>query len=828
MKTWTWTFRRVLIGAPLVGALSLLLIAGCSSEPANPGGGSGAQGNLGTGGLNGTGANAPYGTGGAGPGAGGGGGAIGTGGNNPQGTGGQNPGAGGSMLGSDEEYPVPTDLEDEDGSLLWLRYPQVPIPGRLAEYQAAFTHVVNSGASASLTAAEEELVLGLSGLTGMSITSETAPTGAGAVVVGTPTSSTVIADANLAQLGSVGDEGYVVTTLTDGTTVIAGNSDIGALYGAFAFLRHLQSHSSIEDLELVSSPQVQIRMLNHWDNLDRTVERGYSGQSIWEWNALPGTMSPRYKAYARANASVGINGASLTNVNADAEILTASYIAKVKALADLFRGYGIRVYLTARFSAPIEIGGLGTADPLDSGVRTWWANKADELYAAIPDFGGFLVKANSEGQPGPQDYNRNHAEGANMLAEAVGDRGVVIWRAFVYGENLASDRIRQAYDQFQPLDGDFADNVLIQSKNGPLDFQPREPFAPLFGAMPNTPLALELQITKEYLGQDTHLAYVGPWYEEVLKTDTYAGGQGSTVARIIDGTTHDYSVTAMAGVSNVGTDANWTGSQFNQANWYAYGRMAWNPDASAQAVAEEWVRQTFSNDPVVVNPVVKMMMDSHEHLVNYMTPLGLVHIMATGHHYGPGPWINNLSRAEWNPFYYHEAANDGIGFDRTASGSNAIAQYSSQVQQIYGDVNAVPEKYLLFFHRVPWTRPMASGRTLWEEMVHLYSSGVDGVADLRGLWTEVEMRIDDGRYAEVTDFLRIQHEEARWWRDACLSYFSSVGGGAIPSGYAAPLQSLANYQSYESSGSTCGTGDTVGKSRCPEIATPNPSPAILP
>ena len=363
----------------------------------------------------------------------------------------------------------------------------------------------------------------------------------------------------------------------------------------------------------------------------------------------------------------------LNNVNADAQILTAQYITKVAALADAFRPYGIAVYLSARFSAPREIGGLSTADPLDTNVKNWWATKAQEIYTRIPDFGGFLVKANAEGQPGPQDYGRTHADGARTLADAVGPHGgIVMWRAFVYSSST-TDRIRQAYEEFKPLDGRFGANVLVQVKNGPLDFQPREPFHPLFGAMPSTPLALELQITKEYLGQDTHLAYLGPLYEEVLQADTYAKGQGSTVARVVDGSLHGYATTAIAGVANIGSDTNWTGSHFNQANWYVYGRMAWDPDISAATVADEWIRQTLSNDPAVVTPVTAMMMNSRQTLVDYMTPLGLAHIMASTHHYGPGPWVNDLSRPEWNPVYYHKADATGIGFDRTATGSNAVA-----------------------------------------------------------------------------------------------------------------------------------------------------------
>ncbi|HMA22452.1 MAG TPA: alpha-glucuronidase family glycosyl hydrolase, partial [Gemmatimonadaceae bacterium] len=481
-------------------------------------------------------------------------------------------------------------------------------------------------------------------------------------------------------LARLGDEGYLVRATTvqgKHVIVVAGNSDVGALYGAFRLLRQVQTNGSLAHVMIEDRPRIALRLLDHWDNLDRTVERGYAGKSLWEWARLPDSVSPRYRDYARANASLGINGTVLTNVNANAKVLTPEYLAKVAALANVFRPYGIRIYLTARFSAPIEIGGLKTADPLDSAVRAWWKAKADEIYRDVPDFGGFLVKANSEGQPGPQDYKRTHADGANMLADAVAPHGgVVMWRAFVYSNEVPADRVKQAYDEFKPLDGSFHDNVLVQVKNGPLDFQPREPFHPLFGAMPKTPLMAEFQITKEYLGQDTHLVYLGRLLEEVLRSDTYARGKGSTVARVIDGSLDGHRLTAIAGVSNIGTDRDWTGSQFNQANWYAFGRLAWDPTASSRAIADDWIRMTFSNDPRVVSRIEHMLLVSREAVVNYMTPLGLAHIMATGHHYGPGPWADG-GRPDWTPSYYHRADTLGLGFDRTAAGrgSNAVAQY---------------------------------------------------------------------------------------------------------------------------------------------------------
>jgi alpha-glucuronidase len=509
-------------------------------------------------------------------------------------------------------------------------------------------------------------------------------------------------------------------------TLIAANRDIGLLYGAFHLLRLAAEGADLSRLDLRSTPRIKLRVLNHWDNLDGTVERGYAGASIWDWWHLPDWKDPRYTDYARLNASIGINGTVLNNVNAKADSLTAPYIAKAAALASVFRPYGIRVYLSAKWSAPIEIGGLKSADPLDPKVAAWWAAKADEIYAAIPDFGGFLVKANSEGQPGPQDYHRTHADGANMLAAALKPHGgIVMWRAFVYAHGAQAnpkleDRAKQAYDDFKPLDGQFADNVLVQVKNGAIDFQPREPFHPLFGAMPKTPLMMEFQITKEYLGQSTHLTYLGPLFEETLRSDT---GTGGTVADVIKG---------IAGVANIGTDRNWSGSTFNQADWYAFGRFAWDPQISAKTVAQEWAAQTFS--PRVVAPVTTMMMGSREAAVDYMTPLGLHHVMGTGHHYGPAPWIANLARPEWNPVYYHKADAQGIGFDRTASGSNAVAQYAPPVAARLSALATTPEKEWLWFHHVGWDQKLASGEPLWDAMVHHYDRGVAYVGQMQATW----------------------------------------------------------------------------------------------
>ena len=679
----------------------------------------------------------------------------------------------------------------EDGYDLWLRYRPLDAPSQ-ARYRIAAQSIVAARDSATMRAAVAELQRGLRGLLGSEPALHEELT-AGAIVLGTPRNAPAIAALKL-PLDALGREGYLLRSATIAgapAIVIAANDDVGALYGTFHFLRLLQTQQPIERLDVRSSPRVQLRVLDHWDNLDRHVVRGYAGESIWDWWKLPDYVDPRYTDYARANASIGVNGAVLNNVDANAEILTPRYVAKVAAIGGALRPYGIRVYLSARFSAPIEIGGLATADPLDPAVRAWWAAKADEIYGEIPDFGGFLVKANSEGQPGPQDYGRSHADGANALAAALAPHGgVVMWRAFVYSQHATEDRAAQAFDQFKPLDGRFAANVLLQVKNGPIDFQPREPFHPLFGAMPKTPLMLEFQITKEYLGFATHLAYLGTLFEETLSADTFARGQGSTVAKVVDGSLHGYALTGIAGVANVGSDRNWSGSQFDQANWYAFGRFAWSPEGSARAVAEEWARMTFSNEPRFVQSVVEMMMVSRETVVDYMTPLGLAHLMGSHHHYGPAPWAEDLERPDQRPVYFHRADKDGLGFDRTRSGSGAVTRYAPEVARVFGDVDKVPEKYLLWFHHVPWDRRLASGRTLWEELVAHYSRGVDGVAALQRQWAGLAAYVDPERHAEVTAFLAIQAREARWWRDACIAYFQTFAQRPLPAGLDPPEHPL--------------------------------------
>jgi len=677
----------------------------------------------------------------------------------------------------------------EDGSDLWLRYRLVGDTARLAEYRATITQLVAPSDAPTIQAARAELVAGLRGLLGRDIPVAGDVTRDGALIVGTPAGSRLVAGLPLGDaLRDAGPEGFVIRAMAvrgRRATVVAANRDVGVLYGAFHLLRLLQTETPLRGLNIESAPRLPLRLLDHWDNLDGPAERGYAGASLWEWARLPDSLNPRYRDYARANASVGINGVVPTNVNADPRVLTPAYLVKVAALANVLRPYGITVYLSPRFSAPIEIGNLPTADPLDPGVRAWWAAKVDEIYRAIPDFGGFLVKANSEGQPGPQDYHRTHADGANLLADALAPHGgIVMWRAFVYRSEVPTDRVMQAADEFVPLDGAFRKNVLLQVKNGPLDFQPREPFHPLFGAMPHTPLMMEVQITKEYLGQDTHLAFLAPVWEEVLNADTYVRGPGTTVGKEIHG---------IAGVANVGSDRDWCGSDFNQANWYAFGRLAWDHTLPSSAIAEEWVRMTFSNAPRVVDRVKAIMLASREAVVNYMTPLGLAHQMARGHHYGPGPWVTG-GRADQTSVYFNRADSAGLGFDRTASGSDAVRQYAAPLRARFGSRDSVPEQLLLWFHHVGWSEHLRSGRSLWEALLADYQAGVDTARWMRRTWDGMADLVDPERFRRTQAFLHIQEAEARWWRDASVLYWQSFSHLPLPPNYETPAHDLDWYR----------------------------------
>lgn len=687
----------------------------------------------------------------------------------------------------------------EDGYRLWLRYDKITDAKLLESYQKDIHGFFIEGNSEILGSVKNELGMGLSGLLGKNISAVNKINSDGIIIAANYNNSSVLKKLNLAdRLSKISGEGFLILSAKiNGKTaiIITAKEDVGVLYGAFHFLRILQTHGSIQNLDIESSPKIKLRLLNHWDNMDRTVERGYAGFSIWDWHKLPDYISPQYKDYARANASIGINGAALTNVNANALFLTRRYLEKVAALAKVFRPYGIKVYLTARFSAPIEIGDLKTADPFEPEVQQWWKDKAKEIYELIPDFGGFLVKANSEGQPGPQNYGRNHADGANMLADAVKPfGGVVMWRAFVYDDKVPDDRAKQAYNEFKPLDGQFRDNVLVQVKNGPIDFQPREPFHPLFGAMPKTPLMLELQITMEYTGQGTQLVYLAPLFKECLESDTYSKGQGSTVAKVIDGSLDNQRLTGIAGVSNIGTDRNWTGHLFGQANWYAFGRLAWNHDLTPDEIADEWIRMTFSNDENVLKPIEKIMMTSRENCVNYMTPLGLHHIMGWDHHYGPGPWIKDKPRADWTAVYYHKADSNGIGFNRTPTGSNATSQYFPEVAEKFNSLKTCPDEFLLWFHHLPWDYKMKSGKTLWEELCLHYYKGVSDQKKSEVIWQTLEGKIDQEEFEHVKMLLAIQQKEAVWWRNACVLYFQSFSKRPIPAGLEKPDHTLEYYE----------------------------------
>jgi alpha-glucuronidase len=654
----------------------------------------------------------------------------------------------------------------EDGGRLWLRYDRITDAARLRSVRAAITSIVMTPSTPTQQVAADELLKGASGLTGVDVPLRSDGDADGTVIVRTNDNRAIRG------LLAPGDEWYVIRTVrvnAHAVTIISAPTDRGLLYGVFAFLRLVQTGAPLTNLDITSTPRLALRLLDHWDNLDGSMERGYAGKSIW-WP----DPDPRILEYARADASIGINGIVLNNVNADPRALTPPFLQKAAAIANTLRPYGIRVYLSANSAAPRMLKELDTADPLDPTVAKWWKAKVDEIYGAIPDFGGFVVKANSEGQPGPQDYHRTHADGANVLADALAPHGgVVMWRAFVYNADVDPDRVKRAYLEFVPLDGKFHDNVFVQVKNGPLDFQPREPFHPLFGAMPKTPLMAELQITQEYLGQGNHLVYLATMWKEFLDSDTYAKGPGSTVAKVVDGELEQHGRhTGMVGVANTGRDANWTGQDFAQANWYAFGRLAWDPSLTAGGIADEWIRMTWTSDPKALAAIKSIMMDSREAIVRYSMPLGLHHLIG-GNHYAPMPENTDPRRDDWSATYFHHAGKDGIGFDRTTTGSNFLGQYFPPVRDRWSDVKTTPDNLLLWFHHLPWDYKLASGRTVWEEIQRLYNEGVDQAAGFVKTWTALKGSVDDERYAAVLAKLQRQAADAAAWRDHCLGYFGT-------------------------------------------------------
>jgi alpha-glucuronidase len=658
----------------------------------------------------------------------------------------------------------------EDGYDAWLRYRPIEDAQRLEEYRAVASAVVIEEPSAVLQSAAAELRRGIEGMLQRQLPEARTVSRDGAIVL-------VSGDSPRAQeiLGEqTANDAYAIRSAElDGhqATIIAGTSDRAVIYGVFAFLRQMQLHEPMRNLDVRSTAGIPLRLVNHWDNIDGSVERGYAGRSIFRWDDLP-ELDPRYEDYARLLASIGIQGISVNNVNVGRRgdnilILTSEYIEKAAALADVFRNYGIQLYLSAGFDSPRTIGGMDTADPLDPAVRQWWKEKADEIYDTIPDFGGFVVKADSEGQPGPYVYDRDHVDGANMLAEALAPHGgIVLWRTFVY--TPGGDRARMASENFEPLDGRFAENVLVQIKNGPIDFQVREPVHPLFGKLPRTNSMMEFQITQEYTGHDIHLCYLVPMWKQILDFDTHADGEGSTVRTILDGSLHGYAHSGITAVPNPGQDPTWMGHHLHMANFYGYGRLAWDPDLSPEQIAEEWVRLTFGHDREVVETIVSMLMDSWEIYENYTSPLGLGVMHDAPTHLYPHPEIR---------FRYHRATSRGVGWDRTqATGSGYTSLYHSPVAEMYENTETCPDELLLFFHHVPYTHRLHSGKTVIQ---HIYDTHIDGVAqvqDLRDRWMSIEGRIDDERHHHVLNKLDQQIHHAIMWRDRINLFFFELSG----------------------------------------------------
>ena len=676
----------------------------------------------------------------------------------------------------------------EDGNRLWLRYEPLPHPIAL-QYKKQIYCIEANPKTETAQIAINELITGFQQMTGHTLS-----------LSGGKKANCLIFERN-----SKINAAYTIQSRPSSQghiTIISSPDDLGLLYGAFHLLRLMQIQEDITRLDIHEKPSYERRILNHWDNMDGTIERGYAGNSLWNWNELPEKHSPRYIEYARANASIGINGTVLNNVNANPKFISHEYLVKAAELAKIFRPYGLKVYLSVNFSSPSQLDTtLPDSDPLNPKVRQWWNEKVKEIYTLIPDFGGFLVKANSEGLPGPQDFGRSHADGANMLAEALEPyQGIVMWRAFVYNPQ-SQDRAKQAYEEFVPLDGQFRKNVIIQVKNGPIDFQPREAFSPLFGAMQKTPLMVEFQITQEYLGFSKQLVYLAPLYEECLQSDTYAKGTGSTVAKVTDGTLFPQPITAIAGVANTGNNVNWTGHHFAQANWYCFGRFAWNHSISSEKIADEWLRMTFSNDPDFIEPLKRMMLASREAAVNYMMPLGLAHLFAWHHHYGPEPWLSIPgARPDWMPSYYHKADSFGLGFDRTTNGSDAVSQYFLPLRDTYNRMETCPENLILWFHHVPWDYRMKDGKTLWEELCYRYQEGVDSVRQFQKILDKASPFIDKNRFEEVQYKLKIQLKDAIEWKDACLLYFQTFSRQPIPYELERPVNDLKELKAAKQAG----------------------------
>jgi len=682
----------------------------------------------------------------------------------------------------------------DDGYSLWLNYKKIGNQKKIEEYRNILSAIFFPGTSKTCDIAQKELKTGLETMLNKEISFKKNEKECN-LIISTPLNSALARTLKIAtQLRVLGREGFLLKSIHQGnksTIILTANNDIGILYGTFHLLRLVQTQQELTGLDVKSKPKIQFRLLNHWDNLNGTVERGYAGNSLWKWNELPDSIDSRYRDYARVNASLGINGAVLNNVNANPSILKLDYLKKIAKIADVFRPFGIHVFLSVNFSSPLSsqfefeknrrggIGDLSTSDPLIPEVRQWWKNKVKEIYQIIPDFGGFLVKANSEGMPGPQEYKRTHADGANMLADALEPyKGIVMWRAFVYEPEIDTDRVKRAYKEFAPLDGQFSQNVFIQAKNGPLDFQPREPIQPLFGSMPKTPLMLELQITQEYLGHSTHLVYLAPMWKEYFEFDTYVKGRGSPLSSVIDGTLHQYKMTGIAGVTNIGDDRNWCGHTFAQANWYAFGRLAWDHSLSAEQIAREWIAMTLSSDSSTISSIQSMMLGSWEACINYMTPLGLHHIMQPDFHYGPGP-DHAIGREDWRSTYYHRADSFGLGFNRSSSGSKAVGQYFLPVRKTFNNISACPEKYLLWFHHIGWNKKLQSGHTLWEELCIRYYSGTNFVDTMISTWKSVEPSIDSEIFLHVQEKLQQQKKDAIIWRDTCLHYFQKFNNQPI-------------------------------------------------